>query len=76
MQKPTIFTITAVWDAEAGVWAGHCDELPAAASASSLDALLAEISAMASDILPDNHPHLDPRVVSLQLHQAGLSKAF
>ncbi len=67
MQKPTIFTITAVWDAEAGVWAGHCDELPAAASANSLDALLAEISAMANDILPDNHPDLDPGSVFLQI---------
>jgi hypothetical protein len=67
MQRPTIFTITTVWDAEAGVWAGHCDERPAAASAASLDSLLADISAMASDVLPDNHPHLDPGSVFLQL---------
>lgn len=68
MQKPTIFTITAAWDAEAGVWAGHCDELPAAASAVTLDGLLAEISAMASDLLPENHPELDPASVFLQLN--------
>jgi hypothetical protein len=67
MQRPTIFTITTVWDAEAGVWAGHCDDLPAAASAASLDSLLADISAMAGDVLPDNHPDLDPGSVFLQL---------
>ena len=31
MSKPTIFTISAVWDEEAAVWSGHCDDIPAAA---------------------------------------------
>ncbi len=37
----------AVWDDEASVWSGHCDDIPAAADASTLDELLAKISAMA-----------------------------
>ena len=43
MSKPTIFTISAVWDEEASVWSGHCDDIPAAADAASLDELLAKI---------------------------------
>ena len=54
--KPLIFTIFAAWDDEAAVWAGHCDDIPAAADALTLDELLAKISAMALDLLPDNHP--------------------
>ncbi len=60
MSKPTIFTISAVWDEEASVWSGHCDDIPAAADASTLDELLAKITAMALDVLPDNHPEADP----------------
>lgn len=67
MSKPTIFTITATWDAEASVWVGHCDELPAAADAPTLDALLAKINAMAIDVLPDNFPDLRPEDVYLQI---------
>ena len=59
MSKPTIFTISAVWDEEASVWSGHCDDIPAAADAPTLDELLAKISAMALDILPDNRPDAD-----------------
>ena len=33
MPKPVIFTISAAWDAEASVWSGHCDDIPAAADA-------------------------------------------
>ena len=33
MSKPTIFTISAVWDEEASAWSGHCDDIPAAADA-------------------------------------------
>lgn len=67
MTKPLIFTISATWDAEASVWSGHCDDIPAAADASSLDELLTKISAMALDELPDNHPGADPASLYLQL---------
>jgi Domain of unknown function (DUF1902) len=60
MTKPVIFTISAAWDEEASVWSGHCDDIPAAADAATLDELLAKISAMALDILPDNHRDIDP----------------
>jgi hypothetical protein len=67
MSKPVIYTISAVWDADASVWSGHCDEIPAAADAPTLDALLAKISAMALDLLPDNHPGIDPSSLYLQI---------
>lgn len=67
MSKPTIFTISAAWDDEASVWSGHCDEIPAAADAATLDDLLAKITAMALDLLPNNHPDLDPSSVFLQI---------
>ena len=43
MSKPVIFTVSAVWDAEASVWSGHCDEIPAAADAPTLEMLLEKI---------------------------------
>jgi hypothetical protein len=67
MTKPLIFTINAAWDDEASVWTGHCDDIPAAADAPTLDELLAKISAMALDLLPDNHPGVDPSSVYLQI---------
>jgi hypothetical protein len=67
MAKPVIFTISAVWDDEASVWTGHCDDIPAAADASTLDELLAKISAVALDLLPDNHPDIDPANLFLQI---------
>ena len=67
MSKPVIFTISAIWDEEAAVWTGHCDEVPAAADAPTLDELLARISAMTLDLLPDNHPNVDPTSVYLQI---------
>ncbi len=67
MSKPTIFTISALWDTQACVWSGHCDEIPAAADAPTLDGLLAKISAMALDLLPDNHPGVDPAALHLQI---------
>jgi hypothetical protein len=67
MAKPVIFTISAVWDDEASVWAGQCDAIPAAADATTLDELLAKISAMVLDLLPDNHPGIDPASVFLQI---------
>jgi hypothetical protein len=67
MSKPVIFTISAAWDSEASVWSGHCDEIPAAADAATLDELLAKISAMALDLLPDNHPDIAPQQLFLQI---------
>lgn len=67
MSKPVIFTISAAWDSEASVWSGHCDEIPAAADAVTLDELLAKISAMALDLLPDNHPGITPEQLFLQI---------
>ena len=52
MSKPVIFTISAAGDDEASVWSGHCDDIPAAADAPTLDELLAKIAAMALDPVP------------------------
>ena len=67
MARPVIFTITTAWDDEASVWSGHCDDIPAAADAPTLDGVLAKIAAMTLDLLPDNHPGLDPSSVVLQI---------
>lgn len=67
MSRPVIFTVSAVWDAEAAVWSGHCDEIPAAADAPTLDELLKKMSAMALDLLSDNHPDVDPASLFLQI---------
>ena len=67
MSKPVIFMISAAWDDEASVWSGHCDDIPAAADAPSLDELLAKISAMALDLLHDNHPEVEPASLFLQI---------
>ena len=67
MTKPVIFTVTVVWDAEAKVWSGHCDEIPAAADATSLDELLEKVSRMAIDLAPDNHPGTSPESIFIQL---------
>jgi hypothetical protein len=65
--KPLIFTIAAAWDDEASVWTGYCDDIPAAADAPTLGEFLAKISAMALDLLPGNHPGVDPASVYLQM---------
>ena len=67
MNKPTIFTVSAEWDNEASVWTGYCDAIPAAADAATLDELFAKISSMALDLLPDNHPDVDPSNVYIQI---------
>ncbi len=67
MTKPVIFTISAAWDANASVWSGHCGDIPAAADAPTLDGLLERMSAMALDLLPDNHPDMDPASLFLQI---------
>ena len=53
MSKLLIFTLTAVWDEEAKVWSGHCDDIPAAADDETLDGIMAKISRMALDLAPD-----------------------
>lgn len=72
MTKRTIFTIAAAWDDETSVWTGHCDEIPAAADAPTLDVLLEKITAMALDLLPKAHPEIDP--ASLHFRFAPLNK--
>jgi len=67
MSKPVIFTVSAIWDAEANVWSGHCDEIPAAADAPTLDQLLDKISQMALDVAPDNHPGVEPESIFIQV---------
>jgi hypothetical protein len=67
MSKPVIFTISAAWDQEASVWSGHCDDIPAAADAPTLDELLEKTSAMALDLLPDNPPDVAPESLFLQI---------
>ena len=67
MSKPVIFTVTAVWDDEAHVWSGHCDDIPAAADAATLDELMTKISRMALDLAPDNHPGLAPESIFIQI---------
>jgi hypothetical protein len=67
MSKPVIFTISATWDDDASVWSGHCDEIPAAADAPTLDELLAKMTAMTFDLLAHNHPEVDTGSVFLQI---------
>jgi hypothetical protein len=65
--KPVIFTVSATWDAEANVWSGHCDEIPAATDAPTLDELFEKVSEMALDLAPDNHPDVDPGAIFIQI---------
>ncbi len=46
---------------------GKLRRYPAAADAHTLDELLSKISAMALDLLPENHPQVDPASLFLQL---------
>ncbi len=73
MSQPVIFTISVAWDQEASAWSGYCDDIPAAADAPTLDQLLNKISAMALDLLPDNHPNV--ALGSLFLQMTALRKA-
>jgi hypothetical protein len=72
MSKPAIFTISAVWDAGASVWSGHCDEISAAADAPTPDELRAKMAAMALDLSPDNHSGADPASLFL-LHSGWIA---
>ncbi len=74
MAKPKIFTISAEWDEESAVWTGHCDEIPAAADAPTLDELLSKMTAIALDLLPDNHPNIDPASVFVQITSFARSR--
>jgi hypothetical protein len=67
MSERTSFTIDATWDDEAGVWSGYCDAIPAAADAPTQKELVAEIRAMALDLLPDNWPAVNLKHVDFQL---------
>jgi hypothetical protein len=67
MAKPVIFTVSAIWDAEAHVWSGACDEIPAAAESAKLDELLEKVSQMALDLAPDNHPDVDPQSIFIEV---------
>ena len=67
MSLTVTFTISAAWDAEASVWCGHCDDIPAAADAPTLDGLMAKMSAMALDVLADNHPGVDAMSLRLEI---------
>jgi Domain of unknown function (DUF1902) len=67
MTKRVIFTAPAIWDPEAHVWSGHCDELPAAADAATLGELLETISRMALDVAPDNHLGVGPESIFIQI---------
>jgi hypothetical protein len=67
MNKPVIFTVPAIWDEEAKVWSGACDEIPAAADAATLDELLSKISRMALDLAPDNHPEMSADAIFIQI---------
>ena len=68
MAKPIVFTVAAIWDAEAAVWSGSSDEIPAAADDPTLDGLMRKISLMALDLAPDNHPGVDPDSIFIQIN--------
>ena len=59
--------MSAIWDDEANVWSGHCDDIPAAADAPTLDELMDKISQMALDLAPDNHPGIEPGSIFIQV---------
>jgi hypothetical protein len=75
MAKPTIFNVSAIWDAEASVWSGHCDEIPAAADSPTLDGLMEKISRMTVDLAPDNHPDIEPDSIFHPNHRLARSDA-
>ncbi len=62
-----IFTVIASWDREAEVWWGVCDDAPLAVDSPTLDDLMVKATAMVLDVLPDNHPGIDPRAIVIQM---------
>ena len=67
MIKPVIFTVNATWDEETSIRFGYSDAIPAAADAPTLDELLAKISMMVVELLPEHHPDVDPSAVFVQI---------
>jgi len=53
-------------DDEASVWSGHCDEVPAAADAPTLDELLRRYPRWRSTCC-GHHPDVDPASVFVQI---------
>jgi hypothetical protein len=62
-----VFTVSAIWDAEASAWNGYCDEIPAAADAPTFDDLLEKLSRMALDLAPGNRPDVEPESIFIQV---------
>ena len=67
MSKPTIFMISCVWDDDFEFGAGTATTFRRLPTRARLDELLAKISAMALDLLPDNHPGVDPSSLFLEV---------
>ena len=61
------FTIAAAWDDEAEAWTGHCETSQPLLTRRHATSCWQKISATALDLLPDNHPGVDPESVYLQL---------
>lgn len=51
---PQRYAIHAAWDAEAGCWCGHNDELPLTTEAATLDELLTRVLVIAPEIAVEN----------------------
>ena len=49
------------------MWTGHCDDIPAAADAETLDGLMAKISRTPLDLAPDNHPSVPADSIFIQV---------
>ena len=75
MSKPVIFTISAAWDEEAAVWSGHCDDIPAAADAPTLDELLAKDLRYGARSLAGQPPGHRPRIPVSPDHGAARGRA-
>ena len=67
MSKPVIFTISATGTMKPRCGADIATTFRPPPTRATLDELLAKISAMALDLLPDNHPDVDPASLFLQI---------
>ena len=59
--------VTAEWDAEAGVWWAHSDELPLTTEAPSFDALVERVVAIAPEIAELNHVGKPGEALSIEV---------
>ena len=59
--------VTAEWDAEAGVWWAHSDDLPLTTEAPSFDALVERVVAIAPEIAELNHVGQPGETVSIDV---------